>query len=114
MYRKRTVKQIQAQRRNEIIKYIREHIPQPLEEILRRHRCYTAYVENAYSSITDYCTNVMKVKRMNTKEYQKFVRKVAKASNDIIRTFNWGKSKEGFSFWNSIYDEYIERLEQLR
>lgn len=95
-------------------KYIREHIPQPLEEILRKHRCYTAYVENVYSSITGYCTNIMKVKRMNTKEYQKFVRKVAKDSNDIIRAFNWGKSKEGFSFWNSIYDEYIERLEQLR
>lgn len=95
-------------------KYIREYIPQPLEEILRKHRCYTAYVENTYSYITSYCTNIMKIKRMNTKEYQKLVRKVAKDRNDIIHAFSWVISKEGFSFWNSIYDEYIERLEQLR
>lgn len=95
-------------------KYIREYIPQPLEEILRKHRCYTAYIENAYNFITGYCTSIIKVKRMNTKEYQKFVRKVARNRNDVIRAFNWRESKEGFSFWNSIYDEYIERLEQLR
>lgn len=93
---------------------IKENIPQPLEEILRKHRCYTAYVENVYNAITSYCTSIIKVKRMNTKEYQKLTRKIARNNSDIIRAFTWRTSKEGFSFWNSIYEEYIERLEQLR
>lgn len=93
---------------------IRENIPQPLEEILRKHRAYTKYVENVYKNITTICSEAIKTKKMNTKEYQRLVRKVARTRNDILYAFKWSESPEGYAFWESIYDEFILKLDQLR
>lgn len=93
---------------------IKENIPQPLEEILREYRAYTKYVENTYKHITTICSKAIKTKRMNTKEYQRFVRKVARNRNDIIDAFNWSESPEGYAFWEHIYNEFIDKLDQLR
>lgn len=93
---------------------IKENIPSVLEEILRKHKVYTIYVERTYYAITKYSNKVLKTKKMNTKEYQKFVRGLVRNRSDIIYAFNWSETPEGFAFWEGIYDKMIERLEQLR
>lgn len=93
---------------------IKENIPQPLEEILRKHRAYSLYIERTYYSITNFTNKILKTKKMNTKEYQRFVRKVARGGSDIINAFRWSTTPEGYAFWEKIYDEYIQRLEELR
>lgn len=93
---------------------IKENIPSVLEEILKEHKVYTVYIERTYYAITKFSNKVLKTKKMNTKEYQKFVRGLARNRSDIIYAFNWSKTPEGFAFWEGIYDKMIERLEQLR
>lgn len=93
---------------------IKENIPSVLEEILRKHKVYTIYVERTYYAITKSSNKVLKTKKMNTKEYQKFVRGLVRNRSDIIYAFNWSETPEGFAFWEGIYDKMIERLEQLR
>lgn len=93
---------------------IKENIPSVLEEILRKHKVYTIYVERTYHAITKSSNKVLKTKKMNTKEYQKFVRGLVRNRSDIIYAFNWSETPEGFAFWEGIYDKMIERLEQLR
>ena len=93
---------------------IKENIPQPLEEILRKHKVYSLYVERTYYSITIFTNSVLKTRKMNTKEYQRFVRRVARERNDISRAFHWSTTPEGYAFWEKIYDEYIQKLEELR
>lgn len=93
---------------------IKENIPSVLEEILREHKVYTLYIERVYYAITKFSNKVPKTKKMNTKEYQKFVRGLVRNRSDIIYAFNWSETPEGFAFWEGIYDKMIERLEQLR
>ena len=93
---------------------IKENIPQPLEVILRKHKVYTKYVENTYKSITEYVNGMLQTRRMNTKEYQRTVRSIARKNSDIIEAFSWNQTPEGHRFWEKIYDEYIESLDNLR
>lgn len=93
---------------------IKENIPQPLEEILRKYKVYSLYVERTYYSITNFTNNILRTKKMNTKVYQGFVRKVARERSDISKAFHWSSTPEGYAFWEKIYDEYIQRLEELR
>lgn len=93
---------------------IKENIPQPLEEILRKYKAYTIYVEHTYYAITEFANKIFKTKKNNTKEYQRFVRRLARDRADIVKAFRWESSPEGFGFWEKIYDEYMVKLDQLR
>ena len=93
---------------------IKENIPQPLEDVLRKHRVLTNYVEYAYQVITKRANNLLKTRRMNTLEYQRKVREMARHSNNIVDAFLWEETKEGYGFWSNIYNEYLDRLEQLK
>lgn len=93
---------------------IKENVPQPLEEILRKRKIYTKYIENTYKAVTAYCGKLIETKRMNTKEYQRLVRKVAKTRSDIVYVFNWSESPEGYYFWEDVFTEFIDKLDQLR
>jgi len=93
---------------------IKENIPQPLEDVLRKHRVLTNYVEYAYKVVITRANSLLKTRRMNTLEYQRKVRELARNNKNIVDAFLWEETKEGYSFWSNIYHEYLDRLEQLK
>lgn len=93
---------------------IKENIPQPLEDVLRKHRVLTNYIEYAYKVVITRANSLLKTKRMNTLEYQRKVRELARNNKNIVDAFLWEETKEGYSFWSNIYNEYLDRLEQLK
>lgn len=93
---------------------IKENIPQPLEDVLRKHRVLTNYIEYAYKVVITRANSLLKTRRMNTLEYQRKVRELARNNKNIVDAFLWEETKEGYSFWSNIYNKYLDRLEQLK
>lgn len=77
---------------------IKKNIPQPLENVLRKHRVLTNYVEYAYKVVITRANSLLKTRRMNTLEYQRKVRELARNNKNIVDAFLWEETKEGYSF----------------
>lgn len=91
---------------------IRENIPLDLYEVLRKNKCVTKYIENTYQHSFGY------VSRSNYRNYQKYLhtlRELCKRrAKHIKNAFFWGNTPEGFSFWESIANQYEKYTEEIK
>ena len=91
---------------------IRENIPLDLYEVLRRNKCITKYIENTYQHGLSY---VSKSNYINYQRYLHTLRELCKNRTKHIRTaFSWRDTPEGFSFWESIANQYEKYIEEVK
>lgn len=91
---------------------IRENIPLDLYEVLRKNKCITKYIENTYQHSLSY---VSKSGYINYQGYLRTLRGLCKRrAKHIKNAFFWGDTPEGFSFWESIANQYEKYIEEVK
>lgn len=91
---------------------IRENIPLDLYEVLRKNKCITKYIENTYQCSLSY---VSKSNYVNYQKYLHTLRELCKRRvKHIKNAFFWRDTPEGFSFWESIANQYEKYIEETK